>query len=348
MVEAIYREIVFYGKSGSNLYMRDTPIETIYFGGGTPSVLSTTDISLLIETVQQNFEIVNNPEITLEANPDDLTKEYCDELKSAGINRLSIGIQSFYEEHLVWMNRSHNAEQASNCVQIAIDSGINHISMDLIYGFPGLSDEQWTSNLEKASALQINHLSCYSLTVEERTPLKKLIDTGKYVAPDEDMSANQFSTLMSWAKNNDWEHYEISNFCRGGAYSKHNTAYWQQKKYLGIGPSAHSYNGLERRWNVKDNHAYIQSWILNIPPTESEILTKTEKLNDLILTSLRTKWGLKIDKANDIAGIDFYEENKDLIELYISMDLITYNDKLIKLTDSGKLFSDSISAEFFY
>jgi oxygen-independent coproporphyrinogen-3 oxidase len=232
-------------------------------------------------------------------------------------------------------------------VQNAIKSGITNISIDLIYGFPGLSDTQWEANLQKAQNFPIIHLSCYCLTVEERTPLKKLIETGRYKAPDEDIATGHFNMLVNWAKTNHWEHYEISNFCRNGFYSKHNTGYWQQKHYLGIGPSAHSFNSAERRWNVKDNNLYIQGWQQNQPSFEVEILTPTEKLNDFILTSLRTIWGLNISKANEITGIDFFEENKELIEMYVSMGLMETDKSILKLTNEGKLYADGIAAEFF-
>lgn len=347
MTEAIVKEVVYFGKKGSQDFFNSKPIDTIYFGGGTPSTLPIEDITKIIETIHKNYTVADKPEITLEANPDDLTSDYCRQLKSAGINRLSIGIQSFYDEHLKWMNRSHDAMQAENCVQTAIDEGITNISIDLIYGFPGLTDAQWEANLQKAQNLPINHLSCYCLTVEERTPLKKLIETGRYKAPDEDVATGHFNTLITWAKTNNWEHYEISNFCRNGFYSKHNTGYWQQKHYLGIGPSAHSFNSIERRWNVKDNNLYIQSWQQNQPSFELEVLTTTEKLNDFILTSLRTMWGVDISKASEISGFDFFEENKELIEMYVSMGLLTFEENILKLTDEGKLYADGIAAEFF-
>ena len=347
MTEAILKEVVYFGKKGMQDFFYSKPIDTIYFGGGTPSTLPIEDITKILETIYANYTVANNPEITLEANPDDLTEDYCRRLKVTGINRLSIGIQSFYDEHLKWMNRSHNAEQAENCVKNAIDAGITNISIDLIYGFPGLMDTQWEANLQKAQNLPINHLSCYCLTVEEKTPLKKLIETGRYKAPDEDIATGHFNTLVNWAKTNHWEHYEISNFCRNGFYSKHNTGYWQQKHYLGIGPSAHSYNSAERRWNVKDNNLYIQGWEQNQTSFEVEILTPTEKLNDFILTSLRTQWGLDIAVASEISGTDFFKENKELIDMYVSMGLMETDKSILKLTNEGKLYAEGIAAEFF-
>ncbi len=347
MTEAIINELIYFGKKNNQNFFKMQPIETLYFGGGTPSVLPIEDIKRILDTVSENYLVLSEPEITLEANPDNLTKEYCKELKETGINRLSIGIQSFFDDHLKWMNRSHNAEQALVCVQNAVDAGISNISIDLIYGFPSLTDEQWQANLEKAQALPINHLSCYCLTVEERTPLHKLIETGRYQVSDEDLAASHFHLLLDWVKENNWEHYEISNFCRNGFYSKHNTGYWQHKTYLGIGPSAHSYNLSHRRWNVKDNKQYIESWQENKPIFIEELLSVSEKLNDYILTFLRTKWGLNMDKASEISGSDFYKQNKKTIEKYESVQLLEVKDATIFLTDDGKLYADGIAAEFF-
>jgi len=348
MTEAIHKELIHYGKNSANPFFDDDEnIHTIYFGGGTPSVLSVEDISRLLDTVRDNYDVNPNAEITLEANPDDLKPEFCHELKEAGINRLSIGIQSFYPEHLVWMNRSHTALQASECVPNALAAGISNISMDLIYGFPGCEDEQWAANLQMASNLAISHLSTYCLTVEERTPLKKLIETGRYMAPDEDTAARQFQYLIDWSKREGWDHYEISNLCRNGSFSLHNTGYWKRKKYLGIGPSAHSYNNTQRRWNIKDNKLYIQSLEQNKPACETETLTRNEQLNDLLLTSLRTKWGLDITLANELVGEDFFAKHKSLFDKYFSLNLLKQEAKYIQLTDTGKFFADGIASEFF-
>jgi oxygen-independent coproporphyrinogen-3 oxidase len=347
MTEAIIKELTYYGKNKPDDFFNSKPIETLYFGGGTPSVLPIEDISKIIETVIGNYSLVPNPEITLEANPDDLSVEYCRELVSIGINRLSIGIQSFYDDHLKWMNRSHHATQAENCVENAKKAGINNISIDLIYGFPTLTDEQWLINLDKVNKLEINHLSSYSLTVEEKTPLKKLIETGRYLAPNEDSSSIHFKMLVHWAKQNNWEHYEISNFCKNGAYSKHNTSYWQQKPYLGIGPSAHSFNGEERRWNIKDNKMYVTNWNQSLPIYELEKLTQSEKLNDYILTSLRTRWGLEMEKATFIGEQNFYIRNKEIIKKYSDLNLLIVEDNTLKLTEEGKLYADGIASDFF-
>jgi len=347
MTEALQQELRYFGNQSTVDFLGLTPVETIYFGGGTPSVLPIEAICQILETIHANYSVASNPEITLEANPDDLTLAYCHQLKQAGINRLSIGIQSFYEEHLQWMNRSHTVEQARNCVPFAQSAGIHNISIDLIYGFPGLSDNQWMANLETANSFGIHHLSCYSLTVEKHTPLKKLIDSGRYEAPVEDVSVRHFNTLMVWAASNLWEHYEISNFCRNNQYSKHNTAYWQQKPYLGIGPSAHSYNGTERFWNLRDNAAFIKSWGNNEPVLEKEILSSKERFNDLVLISLRTSWGLNTEMASQILGIDFNKTRKQLINKYIDLNMIEAQGVFLKLTNAGKHYADGIASEFF-
>lgn len=347
MVEALIAEINYFGIKGDSDFFGPQILSTIYFGGGTPSLLSGEQIQNILTAIRQNYHLKETFEITLESNPDDLTPERCAWFKNAGINRLSIGIQSFFEEHLQWMNRSHNATQAVSCVENAIRSGIDVITIDLIYGFPGLTDEQWLYNLEKANALKVNHLSCYSLTLEARTPLQKLVETGRYDSPREEDAVRQFGILMDWAQNNGWEHYEISNFCRKKQYSQHNTGYWNGETYLGIGPSAHSYNKTQRRWNVRDNLKYIEQWALNKPSFETEILTTAEKANDFILTTLRTSRGLDIKKLSEICGFDFFTKNKKIIQKYLSLDMLQNLDNTLVLTNKGKYFADGIASALF-
>lgn len=347
LTEALVKELIYYGKNGVNPFFKNEPIETIYFGGGTPSVLPTDDLSKIMDTIFKHYDVIAEPEITLEANPDDLNPIFLHTLKSMSVNRLSIGIQSFYEDHLRWMNRSHNATQALNCIEDALNAGISNLSIDLIYGFPGLTQKQWEANLLKVQSFPIQHLSCYGLTVEEKTPLHKLIETGRYKAPDADKAVKHFNTLLQWADLNLWDHYEISNFCRDGFFSKHNTGYWQQKKYLGVGPSAHSYNISHRRWNVKDNKQYVQHWTHNEPLFTEELLTVHDNLNDYILTSLRTKWGLDLHKASQIGGFDFAEKNKKAIRKYADLLLLEVRDQSLFLTQDGKLYADGIAREFF-
>jgi oxygen-independent coproporphyrinogen-3 oxidase len=347
MVTALLAEIRCFGNQGNSDFFGDQTLSTIYFGGGTPSLLSGLQIQAILNAIRENYKLKDQLEITLESNPDDLTLERCKWFKKAGINRLSIGIQSFYEEHLQWMNRSHNAEQAKSCVENAIQSGIDVITIDLIYGFPGLTDAQWLENLELANALNVNHLSCYSLTLEERTPLKKLVETGRYDSPREEDAVRQFGILMDWAEKNGWEHYEISNFCRKKEYSKHNSGYWKGETYLGIGPSAHSYNKTQRRWNVRDNAGYVENWLNNHPVFEEETLTLSEKTNDYILTALRTQWGLDLILANKISGMDFGQKNQTILQKFKDLGMIEIKSDKITLTNKGKLYADGIASELF-
>lgn len=347
MVEALMAEINYFGVKGESDFFGKQALSTIYFGGGTPSLLSGSQIQSILETIRENYRLQEELEITLESNPDDLTLERCKWFKEAGINRLSIGIQSFFKEHLQWMNRSHNAEQAKSCVENAIQSGIDVITIDLIYGFPGLTDAQWLENLEMANKLNVNHLSCYSLTLEERTPLKKLVETGRYDSPREEDAVRQFGILMDWAEKNGWEHYEISNFCRKKQYSKHNTGYWKGETYLGIGPSAHSYNKTQRRWNVRDNAGYVENWLNNHPVFEEETLTVSEKTNDYILTALRTQWGLDLILATRISGMDFGQKNQTILQKFKDLGMIEIKSDKITLTNKGKLYADGIASELF-
>src|ERR1022692_1871049 len=253
-VPALLRETVIQKE-----YLGKEALETVYFGGGTPSLLHVDDLKKIMETLHSTFKIDYQAEITLEANPDDISTEKLKEWKALGINRLSIGIQSFFEEDLVWMNRAHNAQQAINSIKYAQGEGFSNITIDLIYGTPTLSNKHWKKNLEQAVGLDIPHLSCYALTVEPKTPLHKLIGQKKVADINADEQADQFLMLMDFLNAAGYEHYEISNFAKPGKKSRHNSSYWQGKKYLGLGPSAHSYNGIERRWNIANNNLYIQS-----------------------------------------------------------------------------------------
>jgi len=347
MVTALLAEIKYFGNKGNSDFFGGQALSTIYFGGGTPSLLSGLQLQAILNAIRENYDLQEELEITLESNPDDLTLERCNWFKEAGINRLSIGIQSFFEEHLIWMNRSHNAIQAKTCVENAIQSGIEVITIDLIYGFPGLTDAQWLQNLDMANRLNVNHLSCYSLTLEERTPLKKLVETGRYDSPREEDAVRQFGILMDWAEKNGWEHYEISNFCRKKEYSKHNTGYWKGETYLGIGPSAHSYNKTQRRWNVRDNAGYVENWLINQPVFEEETLTVSEKTNDYILTALRTQWGLDLILASKISGMDFGQKNQTLLQKFKDLRMIEITSDKITLTNKGKLYADGIASELF-
>jgi oxygen-independent coproporphyrinogen-3 oxidase len=327
-------------------YLQNEIIETIYFGGGTPSLLTTTELILIIEKLQSQFTIASDCEITLEANPDDIATHKLQEWKQAGINRLSIGIQSFFEEDLQWMNRAHHARQALESLMLAIPH-FNNITVDLIYGIPGLTNEKWEQNVETILALQMPHLSCYALTVEPKTPLDKLIRQHKVQAVDPEKQASQFLLLIQWLETAGYEHYEISNFSKPGMRSRHNTSYWQGKKYLGLGPSAHSYNGNERQWNIANNQQYITSIQQNTIPAEKEVLTKTQKLNEYIMTALRTKEGIDLDflfSQYNVSTASFLNR----IDKYIQTNKVIRNKKNLQLTRDGKLFADGIAADLFY
>jgi len=324
------------------------PVTTIYFGGGTPSLLKTEDLKLLLEKLRAIFIIDTNAELTLEANPDDITTEKLNGWKQAGINRLSIGVQSFFEEDLQWMNRAHNAKQAKTSIEVAGQAGFNNITIDLIYGTPTLTDEKWKQNVGIALALKVPHLSCYALTVEPKTALEKMISAKKMEAVDPERQSHHFELLMQWLTNAGYEHYEISNFAKPGYRSKHNSSYWQGKHYIGLGPSAHSFNGSSRQWNVANNALYIQSIEQSAVPYEIEMLTATQQLNEYIMTSLRTMEGLSLAHVS----YKWDKEKTDLIlrsaEKFIAEHLMeNKNDHLI-LTDKGKLLADGIAAALFF
>jgi oxygen-independent coproporphyrinogen III oxidase len=329
-------------------YLQGQHIDTIYFGGGTPSLLSAAEISVILQQLNTSFTINTGAEITLEANPDDLHLQKLAELKAAGINRLSIGIQSFFEEDLRWMNRAHNATQSLACIEAAHAAGFHNLTIDLIYGTPGLTDEKWHENVHRAIALDIPHLSCYALTVEPKTALDHFISTKKYTDVDADQQARQFLLLMDWTEAAGYEHYEISNFSKPGWRSKHNTAYWLGKKYLGLGPSAHSFDGATRQWNVANNALYIQSILKGEIPAEKEVLTKTQQLNEYIMTSLRTMEGLDgLYVANNFgkqaAELIFNSAGK-----FIQAGSLVREMERLKLTRQGKLLADGIAAELFF
>lgn len=327
-------------------YLGGERIDTIYFGGGTPSLLSIEDCQLLIDAIRQSFSMAADSEVTLEANPDDISLEMIQGWKGLGINRLSIGVQSFFEEELRWMNRAHNAEQAIGNLQLA-RSKFENITMDLIYGSPLLTDDMWKQNIDKAISLGIPHLSCYALTVEAKTPLQKKIDTKQTPGIDNEKQARQFLLLMQWLREAGYEHYEVSNFAKPGFRSRHNSSYWKGAKYLGIGPSAHSFNGSERRWNVANNAIYIKSINDGRPQRETELLTPTQRLNETIMISLRTKEGIDLDKIEKIWGEEEKLRIQNSLKKYISNELIKMQNNHAQLTDEGMLRADGIAADLF-
>ncbi len=328
-------------------YLQDEIIETIYFGGGTPSLLDYDALMQIFEKLQQYFKISADAEITLEANPDDLDFKKVKELNQLPVNRISIGIQSFFDDDLKYLNRKHSASQAEASVKRSQDEGFENISIDLIYGVPTLTDNKWEKNLDISFNLDVSHISAYGLTVESKTALETLIGKGKLKPTDEEHSVNQFRLLMPKMKLNNFIHYEISNFCKEGFISKHNSNYWKGRKYLGLGPSAHSFDKTSRQWNVSNIPEYLESINKNKVPAEKEILTADNKLNEYIMTSLRTMWGCDLNYIEQA----FNAEQKNLIigkiEKHIAKGHAVYNDNIIFLTDEGKLFADGIAADFF-
>lgn len=325
-------------------YLGKAALGTIYFGGGTPSLLDLDELGLIIEKIKEEFTVDLGAEITLEANPDDITEEKLKGWKDTGINRLSIGVQSFFEEDLQWMNRAHTAQQAIDNLQLAKEY-FDNITIDLIYGTPQLTNEKWKYNIDTAIALNIPHLSCYALTVEPKTPLDKMIRQQRSANVNPDQQSEQFLLLMQWMEDAGYEHYEISNFAKPGWRSRHNSAYWSagqgglSHQYLGLGPSAHSFNGSSRQWNIANNHRYIESINEGIVPFEKEELTATQRLNEYIMTALRTVEGVNID----IAGPQILEKSKN----YITGGLMKQEGNFLILTREGKLLADGIAAELF-
>jgi len=323
------------------------PVSTIYFGGGTPSMLPVEDITLQIDAFRTLFKVGADAEITLEANPDDITAEKLAAWKSAGINRLSIGVQSFIEADLEWMNRAHNAAQAQQSIQLAQQAGFNNITIDLIYGTPTLTDEQWQQNVQTAIELNIPHLSCYALTVEPKTALDKMIAAHTMANVDPEKQGRHFELLMQWLKEAGYEHYEISNFARPGMRSRHNSSYWQGKPYLGLGPSAHSFNGSSRQWNVANNALYINSMEDGTVPFEIEELTPTQQLNEYIMTSLRTMEGLALQRVGERWGSEDAARIMSESGVFLNEGKMTHKNNHLVLTNKGRLFADGIAADLF-
>jgi putative oxygen-independent coproporphyrinogen III oxidase len=342
-VAALLKEIDFRKE-----YLQNEYVETIYFGGGTPSLLTAGDLQIIFQKLYSAFNISKDAEITLEANPDDINSEKLKAWKKAGINRLSIGIQSFFEEDLIWMNRAHNATQAFDCIDVSQNEGFENITIDLIYGTPGLTDSNWKKNVEQAIAFNIPHLSCYALTVEPKTVLDKMIHEKKSADINPDEQAKQFILLMDWLNSAGYEHYEISNFAKPGMRSKHNSSYWQQKKYLGLGPSAHSFDGASRQWNVANNALYIQSLSKNELLFEKEELTKIQQLNEYIMISLRTIEGCDLNNVRDKFGLKKTEQLLINAETFIQQQKIKNNNEKLILTREGKLLADGIASALFF
>ena len=326
-------------------YLAQDVVETIYFGGGTPSFLDTRDIKKILSKVYNEFDVAPNPEITLEGNPDDFTFEKLQELKNAGINRLSIGIQSFNDTDLVWMNRAHSSVQATKCVEDAQNLGFNNITIDLIYGLPEMTSEAWKVNLQKALDLNVQHISAYNLTVEEGTALHHFVKTGKSKPVSDENGAEHFEILIRTLEENGFIQYEISNFGKEGYFSKHNSSYWKGKYYLGIGPSAHSFKGNVRQWNVANNAKYIKSLKNNTVPFADEYLSEENRFNEYILLGLRTIWGCDFDYIQREFGEAALTKLKSGLTAY--QDQIISTDNRVVLNKKGRAFADRIASELF-
>lgn len=321
-------------------------VETIYFGGGTPSLLTKDEIELIINSVYKNYKVVENPEITLEANPDDLSKEQISSLANTEINRLSIGIQSFFEDDLKLMNRAHNTKEAKQCLEEATKH-FQNISVDLIYGIPGLSNERWIENIETVLSYNIPHISSYALTVEPKTALETFIKKGVIKNVDDDLAQEQFHILIEKLEAAGFVHYELSNFGKPEYFSKNNSAYWLGKPYLGIGPSAHSFNGNERGWNVRNNSKYIKSLEQNIVPIETETLSITDKYNEYVMTGLRTVWGVSLEKVEQDFGQQYKNYLLEHSQKHINEHLLYLDNNKLLVTKKGKFLSDGIASDLF-
>ena len=329
-------------------YLKGKNIDSIYFGGGTPSVYSPEEIQSLISEVKQHFTVNKKAEITLEANPDDLTDIYLTELKKTSVNRLSIGIQSFHDEDLILMNRRHSGQQAYDAIKRAQTYGFDNISVDQIYGVPGLSVDKWKENLKKVFELDIQHISSYHLMYDPNTVFSHKLKKGIIKEVDEDISLTQYKLLISEAKKHGFTHYEISNFSKSGLESRHNSSYWQQKMYLGLGPSAHSYDINKREWNISDNLKYMKAIEEGGEYSEYEELSFTDRFNDYVLTSLRTMWGLNLDIVKNEFGDLYYKYCKEKADKFIQSKDVRIENGHVILTDKGVFISNDVMSDFFF
>ncbi|MBR9854406.1 MAG: radical SAM family heme chaperone HemW [Algicola sp.] len=322
-------------------------IETIYFGGGTPSVLSNDEIEFLIKTVYDNYKVIDRPEITLEANPDDLSNNRIIELSKSPVNRLSIGIQSFFDEDLKLMNRAHNASEAEKCIKEATQY-FDNITIDLIYGIPGMDNKRWKTNIQKALDFGLPHISSYALTVEPRTALQKFIEKGVVPDVDDEQAQEQFYILVDKLETNDFVNYEISNFGKPGYFSKNNTAYWLGKSYLGVGPSAHSFNGKHRSWNIRNNPTYIKKINEGTLPLEIETLSTPDRYNEYVMTGLRTIWGVDLNRIAQDFGENYVQYLDQQTAKFLEQELLLIEDGKLLTTKKGKFFADGIASDLFF
>jgi oxygen-independent coproporphyrinogen-3 oxidase len=341
MVEAICKELLLRKEEISG------DVETIYFGGGTPSLLSAEELQQIFDVIHSNYSVVENREITLEANPDDLSEEKLKMLAASSINRLSIGVQSFFEEDLKLMNRAHNAEEALESIKLA-KQYFENISIDLIYGIPGMSNERWKENLQIALDLEVPHISSYALTVEPKTALKSMIEKGKVAPVEEEQAKEQYEIMIEELAAAGFDNYEFSNFGKPGFFSRNNTAYWFGKPYLGIGPSAHSFDGFHRKWNISNNTLYIKSLQKGEIPAEIEKLSISDRYNELVMTRLRTKWGIAIDEVERSFGIKYKDYLLREATGLIEDKQLEWHDNRLQVSKKGKFLSDGIASELFW
>lgn len=343
MIDSISKELEL-----QKAYLNHENLDTIYFGGGTPSILASEELEKLLNSMNRLFKINQHPEITLEANPDDLSIEKLNDLNSLGINRLSIGIQSFHDKTLNFLNRAHNSNDAIKCIENAREAGFENLSIDLIFSIPGQTITDLRKDIDEALKHDPEHISVYSLTIEEKTVFGNWHKKGKINLTSDEESANQFDLIISTLEENKYEQYEISNFCRDGNFSRHNTSYWKNINYLGVGPGAHSYNGSNRQFNISNNHKYMKSIGSGIMPYEIEYLTKKDLANEFLLTSLRTKWGCDLQKLKDLYSYDLINSQKNKLSELIKNGFIIMENESIFLSRSGKFLADSIISDLFW
>ena len=329
-------------------YLEDDSIATVYLGGGTPSMLSAEEIERLLSTIKAHYPLQPNAEITLEANPDDLNLSSLQAFRKVGVNRLSIGIQSFQDEVLQYLNRAHEGQEAEDSLLMAREAGFDNISIDLIYGIPDRDDDLWKADLDKALALQPEHISAYCLTIEEKTVFGNWLKKGKISSVEEEFAARQFEILLQHLGEAGYEQYEISNFCLPERYSRHNSNYWKQEKYLGLGPSAHSYNGQSRQYNIANNHQYIRAIQEGQVPYELDALERSDHINEYILTTLRTIWGTDFHFIQQKWQADLYADQQAYIDDIVEKGLAYFKAHHLILTDRGKLLADQIASDLFY
>ncbi len=341
LIQAILLEIDL-----NHSYLKTETIDTIYFGGGTPSLLTIAELERIINKLHKYYKFSEEIEITLEANPDDIDVTYLKSLKKTGVNRFSMGVQSFIDDELRVLNRYHNAQKAEYSIKLIQDNQFDNMNIDLIFGIPNSTIKSWKYNLDKFIDLDIPHLSCYNLTIEPKTAIHHQIKTGKLPEPDDDYNAKLFLETYNFLSSEGFEHYEISNYAKNKSYAKHNTNYWKGVPYLGLGPSAHSYNGDSRQWNIYNNRKYIAQINKGNLPFEKEILNPKDKFNEYLMTGLRTMWGIDINKLKSF-GTKYYEAIKDKIEAYVEQGILVRQGDIYKTSLSGKLLTDRITSDLF-